>query len=153
MFKKILVPLDGSALAEQAITPALAIARKFRSKVLLLRILVPEEVFVTAPVMAPQTYAWRNADDFQHEENEAESYLDGIRLAHLNSGVVMQTMTLHGAPPALIVAATCEQAIDLIVMSTHGRTGLSRLVYGSVAEAVMRGVHVPVMLVPNHFEH
>ena len=55
---------------------------------------------------------------------------------------------LSGTPPEVIVNFAREQSIDLIVMSTHGRSGFSRLIYGSVAEAVLRGAHLPIMLIP-----
>jgi len=152
MFKKILIPLDGSTLAERAIAPAIAIAKKFGSKIVFLRILVPEESYVTVPAIVPQIYNWQDANS-QYSENEAESYLDGVRLAQLDEGYPTETIVLRGMPAAMIVAAASEQDVDLIVMSTHGRTGLSRFVYGSVAEAVMRGVHIPVLLVPNRPEH
>jgi nucleotide-binding universal stress UspA family protein len=56
--------------------------------------------------------------------------------------------TLVGAPPELILDTAKAENVDLIVMSTHGRSGLNRLLYGSVAEAVLRGAHLPVLLIP-----
>src|SRR6185295_14135634 len=64
-------------------------------------------------------------------------------------GLSLRKRVLCGAPPEMIIAAAAESGADLIVMSTHGRSGLMRLLYGSVTEAVLRGSPVPVLVVPN----
>src|SRR5204863_7745799 len=87
------------------------------------------------------------ADPVQALIEEAQDYLAGITLPMAD--VPVHTRVLVGAPPEKIVETAIEAAADLIVMSTHGRTGLTRLLYGSVAEAVLRGSPVPVFLVPN----
>ena len=145
MFKRVLVPLDGSALAEYALAPACRIAEKFGSELLLLRVVTPERALPglqhltvwagTAPA-APRTLM-----------DEAEAYLTRLSLPTL--GVPIRTRVLAGAPPELIIATAAEGGADLIVMSTHGRAGLMRLLYGSVAEAVLRGATMPVLLVPS----
>ena len=125
MFTKVVIPLDGSELAEQALAPACRIAERFGSELLLLRVVTPERPLV----------------------EEAEAYLSGLALPVL--GLSIRTRVLCGAPPELIIAAAAESGADLIVMSTHGRAGLLRLLYGSVTEAVLRGSPVPVLVVPN----
>jgi nucleotide-binding universal stress UspA family protein len=147
MFTKILVPLDGSELAERALKPAFAIAQKFKSEILLLRIALSEQAAVGLSALAPFSYDFPRAGLSCYEE-EAESYLNRIQLCWLNSGVPIYAEVRQGVPAQLIVSAAHEQRADLVVMSTHGRSGFDRLVYGSVAEAVMRGAHVPVLLVP-----
>jgi nucleotide-binding universal stress UspA family protein len=148
MFTKILVPLDGSALAERALKLAFAIAKKFKSEILLVRVAAPEEVMVGLPAMAPHTYDLRSSN-LRQGEAEADAYLCGLKTCWLDSGVPVHTEVLRGATPEMIVAVANEQQVDLIVMSTHGRSGFDRLIYGSVAEAVMRGSHVPVLMVPS----
>ena len=146
MFKTILVSLDGSALAEQALAPAFSIAEKYGAAIVLLRVVPPErplpglQYLATRPNGAP-------ADPLQALIEEAQDYLAWITPPM--PGVPVHTRVLVGAPPEVIVATAVEAAADLIVMSTHGRTGLTRLLYGSVAEAVLRGSPVPVFLVPN----
>jgi len=149
MFAKILVPLDGSALAERALKLAFAIAKKFKSEILLLRVAASEEVVVSLPALTPHAYRLHNAGECQ---GEADVYLHSLQTRWLESGVPVYTEVLRGAPPEMIVAVANEQQVDLIVMSTHGRSGFDRLIYGSVAEAVMRGAHVPVLMVPNPAE-
>jgi nucleotide-binding universal stress UspA family protein len=146
MFKKVVIPLDGSELAEQALAPACRIAERFGSELLLLRVVTPERPLPGRPYLAgraeslPAAFARYNVD-------EAEAYLSGLKLPAL--GLSVATRVLSGAPPEMIIAAAAESGADLIVMSTHGRSGLMRLLYGSVAEAVLRGATVPVLLVPS----
>jgi nucleotide-binding universal stress UspA family protein len=86
----------------------------------------------------------------QNAQAEAQSYLRRLQFEQAKHGVRVRLHTQVGAPPAQIIAvADCYHA-NLIVMSTHGRSGLSRLLYGSVAEAVLRAADVPVLLVPAH---
>jgi nucleotide-binding universal stress UspA family protein len=145
MFARILVPLDGSALAEQALAPAGRIADKFGSELLLLRVVAPERSIPSLQHLAVRSdgepAAARTLMD------EAEAYLTGLRQPTLAGPI--HTRVLCGAAPELIIATAAECGADLIVMSTHGRAGLLRLLYGSVAEAVLRGATVPVLLVPS----
>jgi nucleotide-binding universal stress UspA family protein len=148
MFSKILVPLDGSELSERALKPAFALAERFKAEVILLRIALSEETLVNVPPIAVFEYGARPPSPLQSLK-EAEAYLEHIKLRLLESPVAVQSHVLFGPPPAVIVATAREQHADLIVMSTHGRAGISRLVYGSVAEAVLRGSPVPVLLIPD----
>jgi nucleotide-binding universal stress UspA family protein len=84
---------------------------------------------------------------FQHQLDEAEGYL--LNYPVPLPGIPVRTRVLAGVAPELIVATAAEEPVDLIVMSTHGRAGLTRLLYGSVAEAVLRGAHTPVLLIPS----
>jgi nucleotide-binding universal stress UspA family protein len=147
MFKRILVALDGSELAEAALAPAFALAEKFGGEVVLLRVTVAGRVFAGAPLVASRTY-FPEAETLLTDERDAADYLQRINRRCRNSGVTIRTRALPGTPAEAVVAAARDEAADLIVMSTHGRSGLDRLVYGSVAEAVLRGAHVPVLLVP-----
>ena len=146
MFKKIVIPLDGSELAEQALAPACRIAEKFGSELLLLRVVTPERPLPTG------SYLSSRADGLPAAiasiaVDEAEAYLSSIKLPLV--GLSLRTRVPIGAPPEMIIDAAAESGADLIVMSTHGRAGLLRLLYGSVTEAVLRGSPVPVLVVPN----
>jgi len=146
MFRTILVPLDGSSLAEQALTPACRIAEKFGSALLLLRVVTLERTLPSLPMLTPRGES-EAATSPRPIMDEAEAYLTGLSLPATVRPV--RTQVLAGAPPEMIVATAAASDVDLIVMSTHGRTGLVRLLYGSVAEAVLRGASVPVLLVPS----
>jgi nucleotide-binding universal stress UspA family protein len=146
MFSKILVPLDGSVLAEQALAPACRVAERFGGTLLLLRVVTPER---TTPGLQHLTLRPENVSAISPRPllEEAEAYLAGLRLP--TPGLPVETEVVAGAAPEMIIATAAESGADLIVMSTHGRAGLIRLLYGSVAEAVLRGATVPVLLVPS----
>jgi nucleotide-binding universal stress UspA family protein len=146
MFARILVTLDGSPLAETALEAALAIAAKFASEVVLLRAVAPAELELSAgqgPSYFELKRLWEN-----QETQAAECYLRHIRAQWRELGVRLRLEVALGAPPDAIIATANQLGADLIVMATHGRSGFNRLVYGSVAEAVLRAAEVPVMLVP-----
>ena len=147
MFNKILIPLDGSELAEAALAPGFRIAEKFGSEVILLRVAVPEPMLVGLPALAPGAYELYSGE-LRRDREEAEAHLYGIKMSWLGLGLPIRTQVLAGTPPEMIVEEAKVEGVDLIVMSTHGRSGLGRLIYGSVAEAVLRGAHMPVMLIP-----
>jgi nucleotide-binding universal stress UspA family protein len=144
MFKKILVTLDGSELAERALQPAFEIAEKFGGEVTLLRVPVAQQ-YVTMPsgtgVIIPEQFAERDRE-------ESESYLRAIKTHWLPHAPAIHTQAIAGSPADVILDVAGAEQSDLIVMSTHGRSGLSRLLYGSVAESVLRGARVPVLLIP-----
>jgi len=134
---KILVPLDGSTLAEDALPAACDFADRDGATISLLRaaeaMTRPGGDTVDAQVMAVR---------------EAEEYLASVVRRLEDKGVRrVETHVWYGPPAAAIVEAATVQKADLIVMSTHGRSGLGRLVLGSVAESVLRGTTVPILIV------
>lgn len=135
--EKILVPLDGSALAEAALAAALETAQASGARLLLLR--------------AAHAHTFPGVDPTDAEVRvvgEAETYLRGLAERLATQGVAdVQTSVWYGPAPEAIVEAARFHRVDLIVMSTHGRSGLGRLILGSVAEAVLRGTRTPILLV------
>ncbi|HEY9227653.1 MAG TPA: universal stress protein [Gemmatimonadaceae bacterium] len=128
MFKKILVPLDRSALAEQAIGQAMRIARGAKAAIELVLVYQPH------PIDAP----WEKEDETANSQ-----YLDGIaRDLQSRSALPVVYVVLRGSPAECI----CERDADLIVMTSHGRTGFNRAWLGSVADAVVRHTSVPVLM-------
>jgi nucleotide-binding universal stress UspA family protein len=133
---KILVPLDGSKLAEHALAQALDLTRDREATLVLMRAAIAS----TWPGMDP-------TDQQIHVVREAEDYLDGVKADLAAKGVQrVQTSVWYGTPASAIVEAARVGKVDLIVMTTHGRSGLGRLVLGSVAEAVLRGTTTPILL-------
>jgi nucleotide-binding universal stress UspA family protein len=86
-------------------------------------------------------------DDLETRRREAEEYLAPIAAALRAQGVDTSWAIRHGRPTDEILAAAAESGAHLIAMATHGRTGLGRLLFGSVAEAVLRHAPVPVFLI------
>lgn len=133
---KILVPLDGSAMAEAAIAEARQLTGP-HSTILLIRAANPR-IAPGIDVIGTQILAVR----------EAEEYMSALKQVLEREGVRgIETQVWYGpAAPAIIDAARAHK-VDLIVMTTHGRSGLGRLVFGSVAEAVLRGTTLPIFIV------
>jgi nucleotide-binding universal stress UspA family protein len=145
MFKHILVPLDGSQLAEMALPTALELAAKFAGKITLLR--------VTLPPFIPQSIDGRAYADVlvairEHAHEEADNYLKALKGSLRQQGYTIHAQVLASESPATAILDVVDaQNMDAIVMSTHGRGGLVRWVYGSVADKVLRHADVPVLLV------
>ena len=144
MFKRILVPLDGSHLAEVALQPACELATRFEGEITLLRV-------TSTPLVFSQVDGSTNAELLvtmrEHNRKEAEEYLNGMKGSLRQQGYVVHTQLLEDEGPADAILATVEgQSIDIVVMSTHGRSGVARWVFGSVADRVLRQSPVPVLL-------
>jgi nucleotide-binding universal stress UspA family protein len=145
MFNKILVPLDGSTIAEQAIAPAMALAKAIEGKVILLRSLIP--VYATMPVVAYE-YAWAWSDNGPEvDRQESRRYLETVEQSCQQAGVSLQTAVREGDAASVIVDMASEEKVDLIVMSAHGQAGVRPWLLGSVTERVLHGAHCPVLLV------
>ena len=131
MFKKILVPLDGSKLAEKALAYAEELAWKFESNLILLQVSHP------VPVVTQQGMPLAGIDHGEVHQS-AEDYLKGIKGELRELHLPAQTVVIdsHNVAESIINVVNEKQA-DLIVMSTHGRSGISRWVYGSVANKVL----------------
>ncbi len=148
MFKRILVPLDGSQLAEQALAKALAIARATDAELNLMRVVVPLEV------VAPFVEVQHVYDDTIHQQrNEAQAYLEAV-VEHLQSDLKkpIRVEARLGMVAETIIDCAEENDVDLIVMCSHGRTGFSRWVYGSIAEKVLRGARCDTLVVRGQFD-
>lgn len=140
MYKRALVPLDGSPVAEAIIPFILDIAGPLDMEVDLLRVVEP-----LAP-MVIEGSRHVEVEDIEARRTDAEEYLAPIAVELRNKGVKVESRVRRGNPAEEIVAAARETGADLVAMSTHGRGGLGRLVFGSVAQAVLRHVDVPVFL-------
>ena len=141
MYEKILVPLDGSALAERALRHAQEIARGTRSELLLLQAVNLPIPVVPEAVLAPDD-KW-----LSEARKEAAAYLEGIAAPMRNAGMRVRTLLDERPPADAILHVAAREEVDLIIMSTHGRGGFSRLLMGSVAESVFRATSRTVMLV------
>lgn len=146
MFSHILVPLDGSHLAEAALPPALELASKFNSQLSLVWVIQPPHLIMTAA--NGSVYAELLTEMRNQSEQDAQNYLRAHQGSLRQQGFTVHTQVTEGenvADALLEVAAAL--GVDTIVMSTHGRGGLSRWVFGSVADKVLRYANVPVLLI------
>jgi nucleotide-binding universal stress UspA family protein len=151
MFRKILLPLDGSDEAAAAIPVATALARQFGASVLLLQ-MVGSRGTTLGLVADAASGAMTDPNVFQAEaearEVVAEGYVSAVADELLAEGVDATFAVGSGSDEKGIVEAAQREAVDLIVMATHARTGLGRLVHGSTTDYVIRHAHVPVLVVP-----
>lgn len=148
MFSHILIALDGSRFAERSLEPALEMALRFECKVTMLRVTAPEVQPVVMGPAAGLANLERIEQTAELEMEEAEAYLESIRRPWSGLGITARSEVTCGDPAEMILDTASAVDADLIVMTTHGRTGLSRLLYGSVAEAVLRRSPIPVLLIP-----
>jgi nucleotide-binding universal stress UspA family protein len=140
VYRKAVVPLDGSPAAEAILPFILEIARPLGIAVTLVRVL---EV---TPPMAVEGTRYFHAEDLEARRREAEEYLAPLAAELRARGVHVDTVVRHGPPSDEILAVALEVGADLIGMTTHGRSGLGRLLFGSVAESVLRHAEVPVFI-------
>jgi nucleotide-binding universal stress UspA family protein len=153
MFKKILVCLDGSQLAEQIVPYVLSEALAFKSKVILLKVLsIPSLLtpdlpgFPGVPVHTSSTL-----DKVVKEKDRAKEYLEQISQPLRKKGLRVECITLEGPPGSTITSYANENKVDLIAIATHGHSGLRHLLFGSVAEVVIRDASVPILMIkPKH---
>jgi len=147
MFSNILVPLDGSLLAERALEPALALGRKYRGQVTLLRVPVPEPVFIPG-MDGYAAYSASLAEQVRDGEwKDADDYLSAIKKAHEEGDPPLRTQVVAGDVAEVILDTAAADKIDLIVMSTHGYSGITRWVLGSVTEKVLAHAPCPVLVI------
>ncbi len=162
MFEKMLVCLDGSRLAEQILPYAGEQARRFKSKVVLLQVLTTE-ITIPSPewpaasgYMYPtdiptERYSSAEMSLIERQQASSKGYLDQIGRSSF-SGMETESVTIQGDPGDSIVKYSQDNDIDLIALSTHGRTGLERAVYGSTAEYVLKKSRTPILIIRSEIE-
>ena len=139
---RLLVPLDGSPLAEGALAEAATLARALNAEVLLLQVIAP-----AADVIRSGTMTISVDEVWAAEREEALRYLNRIRARPEWAGITMTSLVELGTAADMILDVARARQVDRIVMTTHGRTGVTRWVFGSVAEKVLRAAECTVVLV------
>lgn len=142
LFEHVLIPLDGSALAEEILAPAIALGTLTNADYTLVQAI---EMPTLGYAPAAQAVA---LDQRVLEQWRAESqgYLESVATRVRVHGSAVRTHVTIGPPAIAIMDYAREQSADLIALSTHGRGGLARLLLGSVADKVVRGADVPILL-------
>jgi nucleotide-binding universal stress UspA family protein len=153
MYTRIIVALDGSALAEQILPYVQSVAERFGSTLTLVRAIPPVAQMTASvgpamagvpldPSMIEQT--------LRTEEFETTQYLEHVANELGRQGISVQTEHVVGPAAEVLVECARQARADLIGLTTHGRGGSRRLVVGSVAESVLRTAPCPVLLVRVH---
>lgn len=144
MYKEILVTLDSSDLAEAAIPHARDIAKALGAGITLLSVVEVMAVYQQPGVIGPVVSVAMNVEE---EIVTTEQYLEKIADRLRADGIEVKRVVREGDPASQICDYAHENDIDLIVMSTHGRSGVQRWVYGSVADRVLRSAMLPILLI------
>jgi nucleotide-binding universal stress UspA family protein len=138
---RVLVPLDGSELAERVLEPVMKITGSVGATVKLIRVVEPLPTSLSP--MEISSYAF----DPEAELSEARRYLDGVANSLRQKGSEVTSEAIFGHALSLIEEQAQSGSFDLLALATHGRGGLSRLILGSAASALLSRVKVPILLV------
>ena len=154
MYSRILVPLDGSEVAERVLQHVEALTTKFGSAVMLLRVTTSAEALPPTPALALSPMGVPAAGPIfdrvafaREEREEALQYLASLAEGLQKRGMSVTYEQREGNPAAVILEQAGRWSADLVAMTTHGRSGLGRLLLGSVAYDVVRSASCPVLLV------
>jgi nucleotide-binding universal stress UspA family protein len=147
MYDEILVPLDGSVLAEAALPHARALSKAFDARVTLISVIEPATVISQPGMVGPVLSV---SVDAEAEMTALREYLDKIATNLRTEGIDVRIAVREGDSASEVVDYAAANREDIIVMSTHGRSGIRRWVYGSVADKVLRSANVPVLLIRAH---
>jgi nucleotide-binding universal stress UspA family protein len=153
MYERIVVALDGSELAERILPHVEALAEKFGSSVTLVRAIMPlaQIAALVEPASGGVALDPTLIDEtVESEEHEAAAYLEHVANALRQRGLTVQTEHPEGPPEQALLECATRLNADLIALTTHGRGGLERLFFGSVADSVLRKAPCPVLLVRTH---
>jgi nucleotide-binding universal stress UspA family protein len=144
--RRILVPLDGSGLARQALPVAVELATRARAELILLQVVVPPAEL--GPVLAmPGRPLAAATDMLTPERAQVQQHLSGVAEQLARPNVTITALAPMGEPAEAIVRQAAECRADLIVMATHGRSGIRRWLRGSVADKVLHATSTPLLLV------
>jgi nucleotide-binding universal stress UspA family protein len=139
MFNHILIPLDGSSLAECVLPHAVGIARAFAAQVTVLRVV--EQPPVTGPLRSVDPLSWNIV------KSEAEAYLNGVALRLQEVDLQVEIVLLEGHVSESVIQFARDSNVDLIVLSSHGRSGLSGWNVSSVVQKILVRSYLPTMIV------
>ena len=155
----MLVPLDGSTRAESALPIARHLAECLGTSLLLARVVTPMPVPYVAPYtsMPPDAYypamslppeTYQNV--LQDEQQQVDTYLEAQAQSLTKSGVAARAVRAEGDPAPALLEICTKKHVGMVVMTTHGHTGLARIALGSVADQLVRESHLPVLLLRSH---
>lgn len=139
---RILVPLDGSEVGETAIPYAEALAEELTAELVLFQVLHPIVIAV-----GHQTTYVPTPEDEEGMKAAAIDYLDGIASRFKEKGLIVSSQVAFGSPADQIIDFAEANSVDLIAMSSHGRSGVTRWVFGSVSDKVLHAGDTPVLLI------
>lgn len=146
MYETILVPLDGSNRAEAILPHVEELAHKHESRVIFLRVVEHSPTMMASASGSAESVAV-SMEEMARRTKEAETYLASKQGEFREMGIEARVRIEHGPVVEAIINAAQREGADLIAMASHGRTGLSRAFYGSVAAGVLNRVDRPLLLI------
>ena len=148
MYNTILVPLDGSKRAEVILRHVEELAQRYDAKVIFLRVAEPPPIMAEPGGAIMALYQ----QEFERWMKQAESYLAAHQGEFREKGIEARTRVVYGPVVQGIIDAAESEGADLIALASHGRSGLSRVFYGSVAAGVLHRVDRPMLLIRSQNE-
>lgn len=143
MYKNILVPLDGSTRAEAILPHVEGLAACTGAALILLHVVDPPLALISPYDAMPSL----NMDNLQEQKKQAEDYIDAMQRKLQGKGILTRCIVEYGTTVAAIIEVATRENVDLIAMASHGRTGLARVFYGSVAAGILHQIDRPLLLV------
>ena len=143
MYKKILVPLDGSKRAEAILPHVKNLALCFKAEVIFFIVIEPGHFIEHDEISYTSTYEERR----DHQIKETESYLASLLKQFHEENIKVQTLIGDGPVVKAILNTAESESVDLLAMASHGRSGLSRTFYGSISAGVLQRIDRPLLLV------
>jgi nucleotide-binding universal stress UspA family protein len=149
--KNILVPTDFSDFSRHALDYALTFAKTFGARIILMHV-TPERELDAIRQVSPYFDPGKLEDFLQQRQSEDRKQLDEFIPSESKEGIEVETIHKVGIPFVEIIRTAKKKKVDLIVMATHGRSGLAHVIFGSVAEKVVRKSTSPVLSIrpPEH---
>jgi nucleotide-binding universal stress UspA family protein len=150
MYQTLLVPLDGSPRAETILPHVEKLAIQFKAKVIILQVVELPFQFVT-PTFYETTIQMdvihEHLEEFKRKKEEISAYLAGIQAGLQKKGIDAGFFVEQGGAVETILSVAQRENADLIAVASHGRSGLSRVFYGSVAAGIMQKVDRPILII------
>jgi len=143
MYNKILVPLDGSPRAEKILSYVEELAHGFGARLILLRVIEPLTVHVSPYGVVP----YYDDGMIQRWNEEAKAYVTNLQAEFSKKGIEVKTCIENGSVVSSILSVAKREKVDLIALASHGRTGLARVFYGSVAAGILNQADRPLLLI------
>ncbi|MFC1865583.1 universal stress protein [Chloroflexota bacterium] len=147
--RKVLIPLDGTKLNESVIPLIQAFISQFgdkRSEIILLSVYEPSSIQSSHSVVTSEAVQAAGVDSFKRRR-EVNQYLSELAGQVRNDGFNISTKLITGNPTEKIIEQARKNGVSLIAMATHGRSGITKMVYGGVAEAVIRSSRIPILVI------
>ncbi|MBN1135204.1 MAG: universal stress protein [Anaerolineae bacterium] len=143
VYSSILVPVDGSKRAEAILPHVEDLARRYHAQVVFLQVVEPAPV-----VVGPEAhYTMLYQHEIEERTRQAESYLATLQGEFREKGIEASTHVAYGPVVETIIDTAQGENADLIAIASHGRSGLSRVFYGSVAAGVLHRIDRPLLLI------